>query len=242
MQIIYGIRALSEAMAAGKTIEKVLVKKGTAGALIKELLEDLKTANVHYQHAHPDRFLRYQNKNHQGVVAYISDIIYQDILDIVQQTFEKGEDPLVLVCDGITDVRNFGAIARSAACMGAHAILIPDKNSAEVNSDAIKTSAGALNSMPVCKTTNLARTIKSLKAAGLTIVAATEKGDKKVWQLALDMPMALVMGSESDGVSSDILKMCDELATIPISGNIASLNVSVSAGILLYEISRQREK
>ncbi len=240
MQIVYGIRALSEAIAAGKAIEKVLIKKGTSGELMNNLMDELQEHKIHYQHVHADRFLRYQNKNHQGVVAYISSIIYQDVLDIVQTTFENGEYPLVLACDGITDVRNFGAIARSAACMGVHAILIPDKNSAEVNSDAIKTSAGALNSIPVCKVTNLSRTIKTLQASGLMIIAATEKGDKAVWENNLSGPAVLVMGSESDGISADILRISDVLAKIPIAGPIDSLNVSVSAGILLYEINKQR--
>ena len=240
MQIIYGIRALSEAITAGKTIEKVLIKKGTSGPLINDLINDLKSNKVHFLHVHADRFVRYQNKNHQGVVAYIAAVVYQDIFSIVQEVFEQGEFPLILACDGITDVRNFGAIARSASCFGVHALLITDKNTAEINSDAIKTSAGALNSMPVCKVSNLAKTIRTLQASGLSVVSASEKGNTLVYENNITGPTVLVMGSESEGISPDILKLSDVIAKIPIAGNIASLNVSVSAGILLYEINRQR--
>ena len=149
MQTIYGIRAVIESIQSGKTVEKVLIKKGTSGDLIQELLTLVKEHSIHYVHAHPDRFQKFRNRNHQGVVAYVSAITYQQIEDVVQMAFENGEHPLVLICDGITDVRNFGAIARSAECFGAHAIVIPDKGSASINADSIKTSAGAIaNAIP----------------------------------------------------------------------------------------------
>lgn len=242
MQTIYGIRAVLEAIEAGKTIEKVLIKKGTSGDLIKELLVALKENSIHYLHAHQDRFMRFKAKNHQGVVAYISEITYQQIEDIVQNVFESGAHPLVIICDGITDVRNFGAIARSAECFGAHGIVIPSKGSASINSDSMKTSAGALNSLPICKADNLSQTVKYLKNAGLTIVAASEKASEPLSTLDLNKPLAIILGNEGEGVSDKIMNLADHQASIPITGNIASLNVSVSAGIILYEVIRQKNK
>ncbi len=240
MQTVYGIRAVLEALEAGKTVEKVLIKKGTAGDLVKTLITELKKQQIHYLHAHPDRFLRFRNKNHQGVVAYVSPITYQNLDEVVQMTFEKGEHPLIVVCDGITDVRNFGAIARSAECLGAHAVVIPSKGSASINADAIKTSAGALNSLPVCKAERLSDTMRYLKNMGLSIVAATEKTDTSIWELDLNVPLALVLGNEGEGVSEKILQSADHLAQIPMTGSIESLNVGVSSGVLLYETGRQR--
>lgn len=240
MQTIYGIRSVIETIEAGKTVEKVIIKKGSSGDLVKELLDLVKENNIHYIHAHADRFLKFRNKNHQGVVAYVSPIIYQQIEDVIQNAFEKGEHPLVLLCDGITDVRNFGAIVRSAECFGAHAVVMPAKGSASINADAIKTSAGALNTLPICKSERLSQTIQYLKNAGLKVIAATEKTEQRIDELDLNMPVAVVLGNEGEGVSEKILQSADEQAQIPMLGKIASLNVSVSAGVILYETLRQR--
>jgi 23S rRNA (guanosine2251-2'-O)-methyltransferase len=240
MQTIYGIRSVIETIEAGKTVEKVIIKKGTSGDLIKELLDLVKDKNIHFIHAHADRFLKFRNKNHQGVVAYVSAITYQQIDDVIQNAFENGEHPLVLICDGITDVRNFGAIVRSAECFGAHAVVMPSKGSASINADAIKTSAGALNTLPICKSERLSDTIKYLKNAGLKVIAATEKADKRIDQLDLNMPLAVILGNEGEGVSEKLIQAADEQAKIPMLGKIASLNVSVSAGVILYETLRQR--
>lgn len=240
MQTIYGIRSVIETIEAGKTVEKVIIKKGTSGDLIKELLDLVKEKNIHFIHAHADRFLKFRNKNHQGVVAYVSPIIYQQIDDVIQNAFENGEHPLVLICDGITDVRNFGAIVRSAECFGAHAVVMPSKGSASINADAIKTSAGALNTLPICKSERLSDTIKYLKNAGLKVIAATEKSNTRIDQLDLNMPLAVILGNEGEGVSEKLIQVADENAQIPMLGKIASLNVSVSAGVILYETLRQR--
>jgi len=240
MQTIYGIRSVIETIEAGKTVEKVIIKKGTSGDLIKELLDLVKDKNIHFIHAHADRFLKFRNKNHQGVVAYVSAITYQQIDDVIQNAFENGEHPLVLICNGITDVRNFGAIVRSAECFGAHAVVMPSKGSASINADAIKTSAGALNTLPICKSERLSDTIKYLKNAGLKVIAATEKADKRIDQLDLNMPLAVILGNEGEGVSEKLIQAADEQAKIPMLGKIASLNVSVSAGVILYETLRQR--
>lgn len=242
MQTIYGIRSVIETIEAGKTVEKVIIKKGTSGDLVKELISLAKEKNIHYIHAHPDRFLKFRNRNHQGVVAYVSPITYQNIEDIVQNAFENGEHPLVLLCDGITDVRNFGAIVRSAECFGAHAIVMPTKGSASINADAIKTSAGALNTLPICQAERLSDTVKYLKNAGLKIVAATEKTENSLDSLDLNLPLAIIMGNEGEGVSNKLLNAADELASIPMLGKIESLNVSVSAGVILYETLRQRKQ
>jgi len=240
MQTIYGIRSVIETIEAGKTVEKVLIKKGTSGDLVKELLTLVKERNIHFIHAHSDRFLKFRNKNHQGVVAYVSAITYQNIDDIIQNAFENGEHPLVLICDGITDVRNFGAIVRSAECFGAHAVLMPSKGSASINADAIKTSAGALNTLPICKTDKLTDSITYLRNAGLKIIAATEKTKIRLDEIDLNLPLAIIMGNEGEGVSEKLLNAADEQASIPMLGKIDSLNVSVSAGVILYETLRQR--
>lgn len=239
MQIIYGIRSVIETINSGKTIEKVIIKKGTQGDLVGELLDLMKSKNIHFRHAHADRFLKFRSKNHQGVIAFVSPIIYQEIDEVVQSAFEQGNDPLVLLCDGVTDVRNFGAIARSADSFGAHALVVPAKGGAAINADAIKTSAGALNNIPVCKTEKLSQAISYLKNMGLKIVAASEKGSIKLMDADLSGPLAIVMGDEGEGVSEKVLNLCDEVVLIPIVGSVDSLNVSVSAGVMLYETVRQ---
>lgn len=241
MHTVYGIRAVLESIQAGKTVERILIKKGTKGDLVTELIDLSKKSGVHFTHVHPDRFLKFKNKNHQGVVAYVSPIVYQELSEVVQQAFEKGEDPLILVCDGITDVRNFGAIARSAHCFGVHGIVVPMKGGAAINADALKTSAGALNSIPVCKEDRIVNTINYLKKTGLTIVAATEKARIEIAEVDCKQPLAIVMGDEAEGISEQVLKLCDHKAAIPMVGEIASLNVSVSAGVMLYEVMKQRK-
>jgi len=184
---------------------------------------------------------RVTRKNHQGVIAYISPITYSNIEEIVPGLFEKGETPLILILDQVTDVRNFGAIARTAEIAGVDAIIIPEKGAAQINADAIKTSAGALNLVPVCRTPSLSHTIKYLKNCGLRIVAATEKGERFYDETNMKDPLAIIMGSEDLGIESSLLKIADEWIKIPQFGQIASLNVSVAAGILIYEALRQRK-
>ena len=179
-------------------------------------------------------------KNHQGVVAVLSPIGYQNLEDIIPTIFESGETPLLLILDRITDVRNLGAIARSAECSGVHAIIVPNRGSGQINSDAVKSSAGAIFNIPVCRSENLKHTIDMLKKSGLSIIACTEKTDKTIYKTDFTLPTAIVLGSEEDGISAEYLRLCDSQAMIPLFGKTESLNVSVSAGIILYEVIRQR--
>jgi 23S rRNA (guanosine2251-2'-O)-methyltransferase len=240
-QLIFGIRPVLEAVSAGKEIDKILLQKGLRGELYHELMGVVKEYNIPLQTVPIDRLNRITRKNHQGVIAFISRVTYQDIEQVMPMIFESAEVPLILVLDHITDVRNFGAIARTAEVSGVHAILIPSRGSAAINEDAMKTSAGALNVIPVCRTDSLAASVKFLKDSGLKIVSATEKGSMYYDEDDLDLPLAIVMGSEDTGVSERLLKLSDTLLKIPQKGKIESLNVSVAAGVILFEALRQRK-
>lgn len=239
-EMIFGVRAVIEAIEAGKEIDKVLVKKDIQSDLSKELFAALKPTFIPVQRVPVERINRITRKNHQGVVAFISPITYQRIDQIVPTLYEEGKTPLLLLLDGLTDVRNFGAIARTCECAGVDAIIIPSKNSVSVNADAIKTSAGALHTIPVCRESNITNTIKYLKDCGYKIVAATEKGDYDYTKGDYKAPTCIIMGAEDTGVPYEHLALCDEWIKIPLFGNIESLNVSVAAGILLYEAVKQR--
>ncbi|UKN03106.1 23S rRNA (guanosine(2251)-2'-O)-methyltransferase RlmB [Paracrocinitomix mangrovi] len=238
--IIYGVRAVIEAIRSGRPINKIYIQKGMNKELFYELKEELANKKYNLQFVPIHKLNRLTRKNHQGVIAQISPIPYYDLSPIVTKLFEDGELPLILLLDRLTDVRNFGAIARTAECHGVHAIVIPQKDSVSITSDAVKTSAGALNKIPVCQVPDLSAVIHELKEYGVQIVAATEKSDKMIYDVDFDLPTAIIMGSEEDGVSRKLLSESDELAKIPMVGEIASLNVSVSAGIMLYECVRQR--
>ena len=239
-EMIFGARALIEAIQAGKEIDKVLIKKDIQSDLSKELLAALKDTFIPVQRVPVERINRITKKNHQGVIAFISPITYQRTEDIVPFLFEQGKNPLLIMLDGLTDVRNFGAIARTCECAGVDAIIIPNKNSVSVNADAIKTSAGALHTLPVCREANLRNTIKFLKDSGFKIIAATEKGDYDYTKADYEGPTCIIMGAEDTGVSYDNLALCDEWVKIPMLGTIESLNVSVAAGVLIYEAIKQR--
>lgn len=239
-EMIFGARAVIEAIQAGKEIDKVLIKKDIQSDLSKELLAALKDTFIPVQRVPVERINRITKKNHQGVIAFISPITYQRTEDIVPFLFEHGKNPLLIMLDGLTDVRNFGAIARTCECAGVDAIIIPNKNSVSVNADAIKTSAGALHTLPVCREANLRNTIKFLKDSGFKIIAATEKGDYDYTKADYEGPTCIIMGAEDTGVSYDNLALCDEWVKIPMLGTIESLNVSVAAGVLIYEAIKQR--
>ncbi|MCX6291192.1 MAG: 23S rRNA (guanosine(2251)-2'-O)-methyltransferase RlmB [Bacteroidetes bacterium] len=239
-QMIYGIRPVMEALHAGKEIEKIFITRGARGDLMQELKQLMRDRKILYTEVPVEKLNRFTRKNHQDVVCFISSVTYQFIEDIIPAVFEKGETPLVLILDRITDVRNFGAIARTAECAGVHAIVIPAKGAAQINADAIKTSAGALNSIPVCRIGNLNRAIEFLKESGLQIIAATEKTSEVHYQADYTSPCAIIMGSEEDGISSDLLKLADKKIKIPLLGSIESLNVSVACGVVLFEALRQR--
>ena len=239
-EMIFGIRALIEAIDAGKDIEKILIKRDLGGDLAKELFAALKYVDAPVQRVPIEKLNRITKKNHQGVIAYISPITYQKVDQIVPMLYDKGKSPFLILLDGITDVRNFGAIARTCNCADVDAIIIPLKNSVTVNADAIKTSAGALHTLPVCREPNILETIKYLKESGFHVVAATEKGDYDYDKADYKDPLCIIMGAEDTGIPYEHLAKCDEWVKIPILGNIESLNVSVAAGILIYEAIKQR--
>lgn len=239
-EMIFGVRAVIEAIQAGKEIDKILVKKDIQSDLSKELFAVLKGTLIPVQRVPVERINRVTRKNHQGVIAFISSVTYQKTEDLVPFLFEQGKNPLFVMLDGITDVRNFGAIARTCECAGIDAIIIPAKNSVSVNADAVKTSAGALLTLPVCRENNLTQTIRFLKDSGFKIIAATEKGDYDYTKADFHSPTCIIMGAEDKGVSYENLALCDEWVKIPLFGNIESLNVSVAAGILIYKAIEQR--
>jgi 23S rRNA (guanosine2251-2'-O)-methyltransferase len=239
-EFVFGIRAVIEAIKAGKDIESLYMQRGLTGEIIPELKGLLKDTDIPVHNVPVEKLNRMTQKNHQGVIAVISSITFQKIEDIIPLIYEKGEVPLILILDGITDVRNMGAIARTAACTGVHAIVVPAKNSAQINADAIKTSAGALFTIPVCRHQNLHKTALYLQECGLQIVACTEKTSDLIYAPDYTAPTAIVMGAEDEGISNDIMRMANHLAKIPMFGEIGSLNVSVSTGVILYEAIRQR--
>ena len=238
--MIFGIRAVIEAIQAGKEIDKILMRRDMTSELSRELFAALNGMHVPVQYVPLEKLNKLMVKNHQGAIAFISPVAYQRIEDIIPGIYEQGKMPFIVVLDGITDVRNFGAIARTCECAGVDAIVIPTKGGASISADAIKTSAGALLSIPVCREENLGNALKFLVASGIKLVAASEKATKNYTQAILSEPIAFIMGAEDEGVSPDHLRLCDEMVSIPMSGSIASLNVSVATGVLLYEAVRQR--
>ena len=239
-EMIFGVRAVIEAIQAGKEIDKILVKKDIQSELSKELFAALNGLLIPVQRVPVERIDRITRKNHQGVIAFISSVTYQKTEDMVPFLFEQGKNPFFVMLDGITDVRNFGAIARTCECAGVDAVIIPARSSVSVNADAVKTSAGALHTLPVCREQSLRTTLKFLKDSGFRIVAATEKGDYDYTKADYTGPLCVIMGAEDTGVSYDNLARCDEWVKIPMLGTIESLKVSVAAGILIYEGVKQR--
>lgn len=237
---IFGLRPVIEAIKAGKPIDRLLVRQGLQGQLYHELMVEVRKYNIPFQIVPVERIELVTRKNHQGVLAWLSLIEFQNIENLLPMIFEKGEDPLIIALDGVSDVRNFGAIVRSADCLGAHGIVIPEKGSARITADAIKTSAGALHSFPVCREKSIVRSVEYLKQSGLKVIAATEKSGLEISKAALKGPVVIIMGAEDKGISRELLALADQNVKIPMTGNIASLNVSVAAGILLYETARQR--
>ena len=239
---IYGLRPVLEAIASGKTIDRLIMKKGLKGSLYFQLMQELKNHSIPYQFVPAEKLNRITQKNHQGIIAWLSEIEYHDISTLLPGIYESGRDPFLLALNNISDVRNFGAIARNAECFGVDCIIIPEKGAARINAEAVKTSAGALNKIPVARVKSIVKTLEFLKNSGLRIMSASEKGDNKIRSADLSGPSVLVMGSEDRGVSPEILKITDIHLSIPTTGSIESLNVSVAAGILLYEIAGSREQ
>lgn len=237
--LVFGIRPVVEAIEAGKQIEKLYIRKGAEGQLMTELRDLCLRHRIRTQEVPVEKLNRLTRGNHQGVVAQISPIGYVELNDILERVPED-ETPLIVLFDGVTDVRNFGAIARSAECAGAHGLIVPLKNAAPVNSEAIRSSAGALTAIPVCRVGSIRNTLKALQAEGYQVVGATEKSRKLLYDADFCKPTALVMGAEDTGISKEVLKLCDEQLAIPMIGKIESLNVSAAAAVLLFEIVRQR--
>ena len=239
-QLIYGIRPLMEAIRADKDVEKILIQNGLQSELFHEFRKLLAERNIPYQFVPIEKLNRVTRKNHQGVIGFVCNIEYVDIENIIPFVFEKGKLPLILVLDRITDVRNFGAIARSAECAGVDAIVIPYHNSVRVSADAIKSSAGALHKIPVCRSYSMIKTIEYLQTCGLQIAACTEKAEQAYYDCDFNVPTAIIMGSEDDGISDKLLSAANRKFKIPMVGEIASLNVSVAAGIVMFEAVKQR--
>ncbi len=237
---IFGIRAVIEAIEAGRSIDKVLVRRDLTGDLSRELFAKIKEYDIVMQRVPQEKLNRITMKNHQGAIALLSPVEYQKLDNLVPLFYEEGRNPMVVVLDGVTDTRNFGAIGRTAACAGVDAIVIPERNSVTVTPDAVKTSAGGLFHVPVCREKDTLSAVRFLKDNGYHIVGATEKGAENYTKADYTVPVAIVMGSEDTGISDAVIRACDELAAIPIIGKIESLNVSVAAGIMIYEAVRQR--
>lgn len=240
VDFIFGLRPVIEAIREGRQIDRLLLKHNLQGQLFHELIREAAANDIPYQFVPVERINLHTRKNHQGVIAFISPVEYQKIENILPAVFEKGEDPLIICLDGVSDVRNFGAVVRSASCLGAHAVLIPSKGAARISADAVKTSAGALNNFPVCRVKSITAGIEFLKQSGLKVISADEKSNLSLFDANLSGPVVLIMGSEERGISGELLKISDLVVKIPVTGQIGSLNVSVAAGILLYEIKRQR--
>ncbi len=239
-EMLFGLRAVIEAIDAGKVIDKVLIRRDMNSAIGKELLAKLEGTTTPVQRVPAERLNQFTDKNHQGVIAFLSPIDFYRVEDIVQKAFDEGRTPLLMVLDGVTDMRNFGAIARTCACVGADALVIGARGSVSINGDAVKTSAGALHTLPVCKVENMQNCLRYLRESGLAVVAATEHTDRLYTQVDMTLPLAIVMGSEEKGIYEGNLNECTDRAKLPMVGTIESLNVSVAAGVFLYEAVRQR--
>ena len=238
-QMIFGLHPVMEAADAGREINKVLLRKGLSGDMYQELTAVLRSRDIPLQTVPAEKLNRITRKNHQGVIAFMSPVEYVRIENLIPTIFEKGENPFIVICDGVTDIRNIGAIARSAECAGAHALLLPARGSAMISADAVKTSAGALNHISVCRTENLKQTLLFLKNSGLKIIAASEKARDVYHEVDLSGPAALLLGAEDTGVDPEYLRMADLIVKIPVKGKIASLNVSAAASVLIYEMVKQ---
>ncbi|MBQ1940062.1 MAG: 23S rRNA (guanosine(2251)-2'-O)-methyltransferase RlmB [Alistipes sp.] len=237
--LIFGIRPVAEAIEAGRQFEKLYIRKGAEGQLMMELKDLIARHRLRYQEVPVEKLNRLTRGNHQGVVAVVAAIAYVELQDILDRVPDD-ETPLIVAFDGVTDVRNFGAIARSAECAGAHGLIAPLKNAAPVNAEAIRSSAGALTTIPVTRVGSVRMTLASLQQQGFQIVAASEKSRKLLYDADFTKPTVLVMGAEDTGISPAVLKLCDEQLAIPMIGHIESLNVSAAAAVMLFEVVRQR--
>ena len=238
--IIYGFRPIIEAIESQKTIDKIFIQKGLKGDLFKDFFYMVRQNKIPFQYVPIEKLNRLVKGNHQGVVAFVSAIEYQSIFDVLPGVFESGKSPFILILDKITDVRNIGAIARSAECAGVDAIILPLKGGAQLNEDAVKSSCGALFKVPICRHSNLVEVIRYLKDSGIEVVGVTEKAKHFHYQKSYKDPIAFIMGNEYEGIAWDYLRECNDSVQIPMVGTIDSLNVSVATGIILFEVVKQR--
>ncbi|WP_026978423.1 23S rRNA (guanosine(2251)-2'-O)-methyltransferase RlmB [Flavobacterium tegetincola] len=239
--LIFGIRAIVEAIQAGKEVDKVFLQKDAQGELMKDLLKVMKRNNVNFTYVPVEKLNRLTPNNHQGAVATIAPISFVEIEALIENVLEKTKTPLFLVLDQISDARNFGAIIRTAECSGVDGIIVQKSGAAPVNGDTVKTSAGAVFNIPICRVEHIKDAIFFLQGSGIKTVAATEKTDQTIYDIALNEPVAIIMGSEDRGINPSVLKIVDEKAKLPMFGTIGSLNVSVACGAFLYEAVRQRK-
>ena len=239
-EMIFGIRAVIEALDAGKTLDKIMLRRDMSSSLARELMEKLEGIPTPVQKVPVEKLNQFTDKNHQGVIAFLSPIEFTPIENLLPMLFEEGKTPFLVVLDGVTDVRNFGAIARTCACACVDAIIVPQRGGAAINGDAIKTSAGALHSLPICKVENLQDALRYLRDSGVKLVAATEHATMLYTEADFSGPVAILMGSEDVGIHPANLDLCETRVKLPMAGTIESLNVSVAAGIFIYEVIRQR--
>jgi 23S rRNA (guanosine2251-2'-O)-methyltransferase len=237
---IFGIRAIIEAINAGKEIDKVFIQKDAQGDLMRDLLKVLKQKNVNFSYVPVEKLNRLTPNNHQGAVASIAPIKFHNLETLVETVIDSGRTPLFLILDQLSDARNFGAIIRTAECTGVDGIIVQKQGSAPVNGDTVKTSAGAVFNVPICKVEHIKDAIFHLQGSGIKTIAATEKTDDTIYDVSFAEPVAIIMGSEDRGINPSVLKIVDEKAKLPMFGTISSLNVSVACGAFLYEAVRQR--
>ncbi|MBB1192240.1 23S rRNA (guanosine(2251)-2'-O)-methyltransferase RlmB [Flavobacterium sp. SOK18b] len=237
---IFGIRAIIEAIQSGATVDKVYIQKEASSELMKDLMKVMKRGNINFSYVPVEKLNRLTPNNHQGAVATISPISFFDLESLIDTVLENGKKPLFLILDQISDARNFGAIIRTAECTGVNGIIVQKAGSAPVNGDTVKTSAGAVFNIPICKVEHIKDAIFLLQANGIKTIAATEKTEQNIYDISLNEPVAIIMGSEDRGVNPSVLKIVDEKAKLPMFGTIGSLNVSVACGAFLYEAVRQR--
>ena len=239
-EMIYGTRAVIEAIKAGKEIEKVMIQSSLANDLIKELISTAREKQIPYTFVPQEKLKKFSTKNHQGVICILASVTYASLDNLIDHAYSEGREPFLLILDRVTDVRNFGAIARTAECAGVDGIVIGEKGNAPITGDAMKTSAGALNHLAICREKDLKKTMKFLRENGIRIIACTEKAGNSIYDVEVSGPVAIIMGSEEDGIADALLRDADELVKIPMKGKIGSLNVSVATGVAIYEIVRQR--
>jgi 23S rRNA (guanosine2251-2'-O)-methyltransferase len=237
--LIFGAQSVLETLRSGKEIERLFIQREFGLSEIEKLAKEL---GVPFQRVPVEKLNRITRKNHQGVICFVSQIQYMPLHNVLSQVFEEGKTPLFVLLDRVTDVRNFGAIARTAECAGVQAIIVPMKGGAQINADAMKTSSGALNFLPVCREPNLYETLVYLRNSGLQIVACTEKTEQSLYEVDFTVPTVIIMGSEEDGISKEFIQLADRGAKIPLNGKVESLNVSAAGSIVLYEAVRQRLK